>query len=79
MKESKITVIDNINGEIRRHGLSKEDFCHMLGIDRRTFTSWQAKGDMPCTKLLKSANILGCSVEYLVRDVKVPNSTNDHA
>jgi len=71
MNERRITILDNINGEIRRHGLSKEKFCDLIDVDRRTYTSWQSKGEMPSTKLLKSAIVLGCSLDYLVRDVTV--------
>ncbi len=71
MQEKKITLIDNINGEIRRQGMSKEEFCSLLGIERRTYTSWQAKGELPSTKLLKCAKLLNCSLNYLARDVSV--------
>lgn len=70
MPEATITIIDNINGEIRRHGMSQEMFCNLIGIDRSTYRSWQSRGEMPATKLLKCAEILGCSMDYLARDVK---------
>lgn len=64
-----ITIIDNINGEIRRHGMSKEAFCNLLGVDRSTYKGWQSRGEIPGTKLLKCARIFGCSMDYLVIDV----------
>lgn len=69
MNKTRITILDNINGEIRRQGMSKDEFCDLLGVERRTYTHWQSKGELPSTKLLKCAKILNCSVEYLVRDV----------
>lgn len=66
-----ISIIDNINGEIRRHGMSKEAFCSLLGVDRSTYKGWQSRGEIPGTKLLKCARIFGCSMDYLARDVNL--------
>lgn len=69
MSKSKMTILDNINGEIRRRGMSKDEFCKLLGVERRTYTHWQSKGELPSTKLLKCAEILNCTLDYLTRDV----------
>lgn len=69
METKKFTILDNINGEIRRYGMSKEQFCKLIGIDRSTYTGWQAKGEIPATKLLKCASLFNCSLDYLVRNV----------
>lgn len=69
MKKEKITVLDNINGEIHKQGISKDDFCSLLGVGMTTYTNWQLKGKLPSIKLLKCAKILNCSVDYLMRNV----------
>lgn len=71
MSKANITILDNISGEIRRRGMTQDNLCDLLGVDRRTYTNWQTKGEMPATKLLKCASILNCSVDYLARDVNV--------
>lgn len=79
MEGRAITIIDNINGEIRRNGMSKEAFCKKLGVERRLYTSWQKKGEIPATKLLKSAKILNCSLDYLTRDVVIDAPVDENA
>lgn len=71
MKKNSISIFDNINGEIRRRNISQETLCEHIGIDRRRYSSWQAKGDMPISYLLMCAKFLNCSIDYLARDVKV--------
>lgn len=72
MKNNNITIIDNINGEIRRHGMSQEKLCSLIGVSRDTYKGWQSRGELPSTKLLKCARVLGCSMDYLTRDVIIP-------
>ena len=69
MSES-ITVFDNINGEIRRRNISQERFCEELGINRRRYFDWQSNNDMPLSYFLKTAELLGVSLDYLMRDVE---------
>ena len=69
MGETTMTVFDNINGEIRRKNISQECFCENLGITRRRYFDWQTKNDMPLSFFIKTANLLGCSLDYLMRDV----------
>lgn len=77
MKENAtITIIDNINGEIRRHGMSQEKLCSLIGVSRDTYKGWQLRGELPATKLLKCARALGCSLDYLTRDVTIPENTS---
>lgn len=74
MNKTNISILDNINGEIRRRGMTKEEFCQQIGIDRRTYSSWQSKGELPSTVLLKCAKLLNCSLDYLARDVTIEES-----
>lgn len=69
MRSSEVTVFDNINGEIRRKNISQEKLCNDLGINRRRYMDWQAKGDMPLSFFVKCASYLECSFDYLMRDV----------
>lgn len=71
MADKSISIFDNINGEIRRRNISQEELCKHLGIDRRRYSSWQSKGNMPSSYLLACAKYLNCSLDYLVRDVRV--------
>ena len=70
MNDTSITVFDNINGEIRRRNISQDTLCENLGINRRKYLAWQLKGDMPFSFFIKCASYLGCSLDYLARDVK---------
>lgn len=69
--KKKITIVDNISGELDRLGMTKEELSNIIGIDRKTFSAWKKKGELPGTMLLKCAKALNCSVDYLVRDVDV--------
>ena len=64
-----VTIFGNINGEIRRKNISQETLCEQLGIARRRYTSWQQNGDMPLSYFLRCAQFLGCSLDYLARDI----------
>lgn len=66
-----ISIVDNINGEMKRHGMSQETLCKHLGVERKTFYEWKKKGDIPASKLLKCANLFNCTLDYLARDVNV--------
>lgn len=79
MEAKKLTILDNINGEIRRYGMSKEQFCKLIGIDRSTYTGWQTKGEIPATKLMKCASLFNCSLDYLVRNVDASLERLDEA
>lgn len=76
MLDKNITVFGNINGEIRRRNISQEKLCEELGIERRRYVNWQQKGDMPFSYFMRIAALLGCSLDYLARDVK-PSLTQD--
>lgn len=72
-----ITVFDNINGEIRRKSISQEKLCDELGVSRRTYLDWQIKNDMPLSFFIKAALYLGCSLDYLMRDVALPKTRKE--
>ncbi len=66
-----ISIVDNVNSEMKRFGMSQETLCAQLGIGRKTFYEWKKKGDIPATKLLACAKIFNCTLDYLVRDVQI--------
>lgn len=69
VSKSYITVFGNINGELRRRGISQEKFCRTLGIERRTYIAWQKKNEMSLSFFLKCVSYFGCSADYLLRDI----------
>lgn len=68
MKEN-YTIFDNIDGELRRNRLTQEDLAEALDIERKTYSNWRAKNDMPSSKLIEVAKFLGCSLDTLSRGV----------
>ncbi len=56
----------NIEAERARRGLSKDEFSKMLGVSRKTYYNWVAKGKIPQSKLELMADIFGTSTEYLL-------------
>ena len=56
----------NIEAERARRGLSKDEFSKMLGVSRKTYYNWVAKGKIPQNKLELMADIFGTSTEYLL-------------
>lgn len=65
----KTTIFDNINGELRRRHYTQQDLAEAVSIDRRTWTKWQEKNDMPASVLLRISSWLNVTLDYLVRDV----------
>lgn len=70
-----ISIVDNINSEMKRFRMSQETLCAQLGIGRKTFYEWKKKVDIPATKLLACAKIFNCTLDYLVRDVQIRDFT----
>lgn len=64
--DKQTKVFDNINAEIRRHRTTQDVMCKDIGINKRTFTNWQSKGDLPSSALLKCATYFNCSTDYLL-------------
>lgn len=55
-----------IECEIIRHGLSKEEFCRKMGVSTKTYNNWQRKGNIPSRKLELMSDEFKCSVDYLL-------------
>lgn len=69
MDKLNVTIFDNINGEIKKRGISEDVLCKNVGIDRRKYSYWEKEGDMPIPIFIKCACFLGCSLDYLARNV----------
>ena len=54
----------NINAEIARAGFTKTGFAKAVGVSYDTFKGWQS--EIPAKKLIKMAEILNCSTDYLL-------------
>lgn len=56
-----------IESERIKRNMSKNEFADFLGVSRRTIQNWQnGKTEMPLSKLIKAAQLFGCSVDYLL-------------
>ena len=59
----------NIEAERARKGMSVSEMVIALGMkSRKTYYNWISKGKIPQDKLLKMADIFGCSVDYLLKE-----------
>ena len=67
--KNEFTIFDNIDGELRRNRLTQEDLANAIGIERKTYSNWRAKNDMPSSKLIQIAKFLNCSLDTLSRGV----------
>ena len=56
----------NIEAERARHGFTKGELSKLLGVSRKTYYNWVAKGKIPQSKLEKMASIFNTSTEYLL-------------
>lgn len=57
----------NINAEVARAGFTKTGFAKAVGVSYDTFKGWQSgKSEIPAKKLIKMAEILNCSTDYLL-------------
>lgn len=62
---------NNINVELTKHNMSVGKFIQKIGISRSTYYAWQRTGNIPATKLIKMAELFGCSVDYLLGRTEV--------
>lgn len=68
-------VFNNINAELARNKMSKEQFAQKLGICRRTYQNWETKNYMPLSAFIKSAAIFGKSLDELAEDKTISKGT----
>lgn len=56
----------NIDAERARLGMSLEQLTSELGVTRKTYYNWLAKGKIPQAKLEIMANLFNVSISYLL-------------
>ena len=55
--------------------ITQEEFARLVGVDRSTVTKWETGKCKPTAdKLVKVADVLGCTVDELLRE----ENGNDH-
>lgn len=57
---------DNIRAECARKHMSLAELTAQLGIERKTFYNWEAKGDLPVSALNKIADILAVPTDTIL-------------
>ncbi len=57
---------NNINVELAKRNMPVGEFIQKIGVSRSTYYAWQRSGNIPATKLIKMAELFGCSVDYLL-------------
>lgn len=63
------TIMQNIEGERIRHGMTQEQLCSQLGINRVTYYKWKKTDNIPARTFLACTKIFNCGADYLTRDV----------
>ena len=56
----------NIDSEMAKLGLSKEEFSKKIGITRKCYYNWQSSGRIPASKISEMADLFDCSADYLL-------------
>ena len=60
-------MLGNIEAERARMSMSKSDLAEKVGVDRSTLRRWVLEeSEIPASKLLKMADMFGCSIDYLL-------------
>ena len=55
-----------IEAERKRAGMSQEKLAHKVGVTLTTYQNWKRGSKMTAESLGKIANVLGCSMDYLM-------------
>lgn len=63
----KKTLYPNIEAERARKGLTVEKLTQLIGVTRKTYYNWIAKGKIPQSKLEKMADLFEVSTDYLLK------------
>jgi transcriptional regulator with XRE-family HTH domain len=63
----------NIEAERARRKMTVEDLTSVLGVSRKTYYNWCAKGKIPQSKIEKMADIFNVSIDYLLSQEQALN------
>lgn len=69
-------MLNNIEAERVRYGLSREELAKKLNVSTRTYYNWiNEETDIPGTKLLIMSCMFGTDINYLLQGMKgVPDN-----
>lgn len=60
-------MLNNIEAELARNGVSKQELSQKLNVSRQTISRWiSKKASIPSDKLIELSKLLNCSVDYLL-------------
>ena len=65
MKKKK-SMYPNIEAERARTQMTTEDIAEMIGVTRKSYETWNSRGNIPATALIKMSKIWGCTTDYLL-------------
>lgn len=68
-------ILERIEQTMRSRGLTQRKLCKKLGISDVNFTKWKRGRTGYQKHLPKIAEILGCTVEYLMTGQETPGET----
>lgn len=59
-------LIERIEAERKREGMSLEELAHMVGVTKQSYLNWKNGAKVPAVKLAEIAKVLNCSTDYLL-------------
>ena len=59
-------LIERIEEERKRKGMSLEELAHMVGVTKQSYLNWKNGAKVPAMKLAEIAKVLNCSTDYLL-------------
>lgn len=68
-------VFNNINAELARNKMNKEQLVNCLGVCRKTYQNWENKNDMPLSAFIKCAVVFNLSLDELAEDKTISKGT----
>ena len=68
MNRERATMYPNIETKRKEKGFSKSEVIGELNISLKTYYNWiNGENDIPCSKIIKLAKLLDCSIDELLR------------
>lgn len=60
-------MFNNIEAEMARHGMTRQQLSTILNVSRRTISNWiNKKTAIPSDKLIELSKMWNCSTDYLL-------------
>ncbi len=64
-----VTIMQNIESERVRFGITQSELCKKLGVNRNTYYKWKKTDNLPASVLISCMKLFGCTADYLTRGV----------